>query len=398
MAGSELTRQAVHLIETGKVRPTARSLRLIAQRLGLSESDLLAVPGSGSDRDVISELQELCQRQDYTDAAERALGLIRRAASPERTAYAHHYRGLALYELGKSAEALVHLREALQRFERLGNTRWVAESMDWEAIALHDLQNQTALRVARRALRRYRSLEPRQPETEARILEHLGTIHYRRREYGPGRAYYEAALGVEGGVRDLARIARIYHGLGMCYHGLKELRRAADLVFKALALYEAQQRISPAQMRRGLPAAENDLGTVMIDLGDHDRAEELLRAALDHFGEAGVERPQSFTLLSLGELRLRQDRLDEAFGLFKQAIERAAAFDESHVLTAGYRHLGELYAARGDDVLADASFQRALLLCESAGLGERAREYVRIYERVLSERRQGRRRTRGASA
>ncbi len=399
VAGSDLTRQAVHLIETGKVRPTLRSLRVIAQRLGVSESALLMPPAPVSDEQVISELQQLCQQRDEARALEQARQLIAHGGSAERMAFAHHYAGQALYALARPADALTHAREARDRFAALGNLRWVAEAMDSEAIVLNMLQDPSALQVARRALRRYRALELRWPETEARMLEHLGTIYLARRDYRAARASYEAALQVEGGVRELARMARIYHGLGMSlHHGVSDHAAAADLVFKAVTLYEAEQRIGPTPMRHDRPRAENDLGQVVMALGDFERAEGLFRAAFEHFAAAGIERLQSHTLLSLGELRQHQDRLDEALEYVTDAIERAARLNETYALTSGYKQLGQLYAARGDNGLADASFQRALLLCESAGLEERAKEYLRVYEQILVERRHGRRRAQRASA
>ncbi len=398
LAGTDLTRQAVHLIESGKVRPTLRSLRIIAERLGVPESALLAAPGPLADEQVIFDLQGLCQRHEYALAADQALQLIDAGGSPRRIAFAHHYAGRALIGLTQPEDALTHCRVARAAFEAQGNAWWVAESMDWEATALNMLQDGSSLRLARRALGLYRSLEPRLPETEARMLEHLGTIYYGRRSYESGRASYEAALQIAGGVRDLTRIARVYHGLGMCHQGLKDLRTAAELVFKAVTLYEAEQRITPSPTRADLPRAENDLGVIALDQGDLHRAEELFNAALEHYAAAGIERLQSHTLLSLGELRQRQQRLDEALRFTTDAIERAAALDEKYALTSGYKQLGLLYAERGDDGLADASFQRALLLCESAGLKDRATEYLRAYEQVLAERRHGRRRVRNASA
>jgi tetratricopeptide (TPR) repeat protein len=398
VAGTDLTRQAVHLIETGKVRPTLRSLRAIARRLGVPESALMAPPGPHSDERVIGDLEELSQRQEHALVAEQAVRLIAIGGSDERVAFAHFFAGNALYELARASDALPHLREARRRFEALENPWWTAEAMDWEAMALHLLENPKALRVGRTALRRYRALEPRRPETEARMLVHLGSICYGLRDYEAGRAHYEAALQVEDGVRELSRIARVYHGLGMCLRGVHRLREASELVFKAVTLYEAEQRITPGPMRMHLPRAENDLGLVLMDLGDWDRAEDLFVAALDHFSAAGVERLQSHTLLSLGELRQHQGRLDEALAFVGQAIERAAAWNETYSLTAGYRQLGEIYDARGDDQLADAAFQRALGLLHEAGLDDRAEDCMRSYERVLAGRRESRRRRDSASA
>jgi tetratricopeptide (TPR) repeat protein len=398
VAGSELTRQAVHLIETGKVRPSMRSLRVIALRLGVPESKLLAPPEPRPDERLVADLQDLCQRHEYGLAAERSLEILEAGGSPELVAFGHHYAGRALLAETRLAEALPHLREARDRFETLGNPWWVAESMDWEAMTLHLLEEAAALRVARKALRRYRALEPRRPETEARMLEHLGTICYRRRDYEAGRDYYEAALGVEGGVRELDRIARVYHGLGMCHHALHRLAAAAELMVKAIALYEAEQRIAPGPMRMNLPMVENDLGLLVMAQGDLQRAEEYFQAALGHFAEAGIERMQSHTLLSLGELRQRQERLEEALDFVLRAIDRAAAWNEPVAEMTGYRQLGELHAAKGQHELADRSFQHALALCADAGLEKGAAECLQAYERVLADRRAARGRAGSAAS
>jgi tetratricopeptide (TPR) repeat protein len=398
VAGRELTRQAVHLIESGKVRPTARSLSLIASRLGVPEAALLPPPGPDSDQRVIGDLERLTDLQDHVAVRDQARRLIALGGTPERTAFAHHYAGRALYALAQPEEAVVHLREARDRFEGLRNHWWVAESMDWEAIALNMQEDPKALRLGRRALRRYRTLEPRRPETEARILEHLGTICYVRRDYERGRDYYEEALGVEGGVRELTRIARVYHGMAMCHHGLRDLRTARELLFKALTLYEAEQRITPAPMRMDRPRAEADMGLVLMHEGELERAEGFLRDALGHYAAAGIERLQSHTLLTLGELRQRQRRFDEALDFVIEAIDCALSNTEMLTAATGYRQLGELYGARGDHDLADSAFQRAFGMLQEAGMEERVGEVMQAYERVLAERREARRRSRTASA
>ena len=63
VGGDELTRQAIHLIETGKTRPSMRSLRVIAKRLGVPVSTFLL--SSDPERAVMhgehaNELDRLC--------------------------------------------------------------------------------------------------------------------------------------------------------------------------------------------------------------------------------------------------------------------------------------------------------------------------------------------------
>jgi tetratricopeptide (TPR) repeat protein len=162
-----------------------------------------------------------------------------------------------------------------------------------------------------------------------------------------------------------------------------------ELLLKAVALYEVENRMSPVPARTLLPRAENDLALVQMKRGELDRADQLFRSALAHFAEAGTERAQSHVLLSLGELRQRQGRIDEAVHFVQRAIELAERFDETLALAAGYQQLARLNAARGEAHLADAGFQRALRLLESAGLEERRRECASAYARVRAERNGG---------
>lgn len=79
VGGDELTREAVRLIETSKVRPSMRSLRVIADRLGIPiDAVLLGPPGSW---DELDELMEEFDREAHdlsrvVDALARARAMI----------------------------------------------------------------------------------------------------------------------------------------------------------------------------------------------------------------------------------------------------------------------------------------------------------------------------------
>jgi transcriptional regulator with XRE-family HTH domain len=194
LAGQDLTRQAVHLIETGKARPSRRSLRILAGRLGLPEATLLAQPDDNRPDDgCISELELLCQRHEYVRAVEQAREIIGWGGSRRVIAFARHYQGQALHYMDRPDEALRELREARTLFEAEANPWFVAESMDWEAMALHNTEAASALALGQEALRRYRALQPRRPETEARMLRHIATMLFRRHAFERAVAYYEEA-------------------------------------------------------------------------------------------------------------------------------------------------------------------------------------------------------------
>ncbi|HSR24438.1 MAG TPA: tetratricopeptide repeat protein [Candidatus Eisenbacteria bacterium] len=385
VAGAELTRQAVHLIETGKVQPSARSLQLIARRLGVPAHTFLAESAEGEPAQRrAAELERLCERQRYRDVVELAHRLLEGDRATQMEAVARLYLGRALAQLGRADEAVGHLRRARQLFE--AKDPWsAAEAREWEAAALYVGESPRA-EVAEDGLGRYRALEPRRPAIEARMLEHLGTILIQRRNYLRAHQCYEDALHVAGPVLDLLRLGHIYHGLSRCHASLGDMRRAIELASRAVALYAVENDLRPVPARMDLPRAENDLSMMLIRDRQLDRAEELVDSALAHLDEAGAQRLRGYLLLTLAEVRQLQRRQDEALLLIDQAIDLAERLNERAALAAAHRQLGEVREERGEHDQADRCFERALAVLAEAGTTGPREECLAAYRGMLEAR------------
>jgi tetratricopeptide (TPR) repeat protein len=388
VAGSELTRQAVHLIETGKVRPSMRSLQIIARRLG-QPAQTFQVPsdvGAELPHHRVADLERLCERQRYPEVVELAGQLLAAAAPADLEAFAHLYLGRARAHLGCPDDALPHLRRARRLFEAEDDPWSAAEAREWEAAALYLKEDARAVATAEDALRRYRELEPRRVEVEARMLEHLATFLVQQSDFVRAEQCYTEALHVAGPVLNLVRLSRIYHGLSRCRVSLGDLRRAIDLASRAVALSAVENDLRPAPARIDLPRIENDLGMMLTRDGQYERAEELFASALRRLEEAGAERIRSYVLLSLAELRQVQGRRDAAMPLIAQAIELAERLEERMALVQAHQLLGELHAAGQEHQLADASFERALAILDEAGMTGPREQCLAAYQRVLEAR------------
>jgi tetratricopeptide (TPR) repeat protein len=317
---------------------------------------------------------------------ELARELIAGDIPDDMAAYAHLYLGRALTGLSDPNQALGHLRRARRLFEAENDPWSAAEAREWEAGALHLKEDPRAAAVSEDALRRYRSLDPRRPEVEARMLEHLATTLVRKRDFVRALRCYEEALHVSGRVLDLVRLGRIYHGMGRCHGSLGDLRRAIDMVSRSVALHAVENDLRPAAARIDLPRVENDLGVMMMMDGRLDRAEELFESALAHLEEAGAERQRSYFVLSVAELRQHQGRLDEALELVGQAIALAERLDEQLALASAHQQLGELQELRHEHDLADQGFERAIAILEQVGEDTRREQCLVAYHRVLEAR------------
>ncbi len=388
VAGAELTRQAVHLIETGKVRPSMNSLRVITSRLSVPIDTVLMHPVPRVQA-AVEEVEALVQTHHYGRALERGEEILLHIEAPLAVAITQYQLGHALCKLGRPMEALERLKSARDLSEALGDDELIADTMDMQARALHLAEQPGALAVAEEALERYRRVSRPRPETESRLLERLGTILAGQKDFTAARRRYDEALDVAGGVRDLARIARIYHGLHLCYLAVGDLDRAIDLTLKAETLYEAEQRVNQSPPNVDLPRVENDLGVLLVRTGDFSRAEQRFESALRHLEEMGVERLRSHVLLSLGELRHKQGRYEAGVELAERAIQLAERFNERRALATGLTQLGEAQAALGRSDEAIASLKKALVVLEEAGLDERRAECLRTYERVIAQRQIG---------
>jgi len=386
VGGVELTRQAVHLIETGKVRPSMRSLRILANRLRVPVTSLLAPTTTRVpfDQDSVAELARLCRDHQYQQVLVKAGEILEWSRAPDLIASAHHFMGEALCRIDRPEEALEHLRPARELFEALDDDQdRVAEAMELEALALQISEDPRALDVAEDALRRYRAGPRRRPEVESRLLQRVATILTARLEYAQAQALYDEAMQVAGGVRDLGRLARLYHGLAICHHGVGNVRVATELLTKAHTLYEAEERLAGVTAGSDLARVENDLGVQLLRQGDLARAEEFVLSSINRYQQGGLERRLSRSLLTLGELRQRQGRLDDAVATTEQARDLAERLDERHALAVSHRQLAEVFTAQGRRDEAVASFERAMAILDAAGLEQPYADCRQLRDRLL---------------
>lgn len=387
LAGPGLTRQAVSLMELGKARPSMRSLRYLAGRLGIPAESLLpeAHPDRASGDPRADELEHLCETQRYDEAATLSKSILDApaAASPRLRAVAHFFLGRVRTHQNHAEEALDNLGEARRQFEVLRDPWLVAESLDWHACALYVAEDvNQALTTAREALARYRSLQPRLPTTEARMLEHVGMILLKAHQYDESKRFYEEAVRVAGGTRELVRMSRVYHGLSLCHDHLGDLRTAIEYAEKALALYTLEHQVSGSAPGAPMARIELEVGYLVMKAGQLDRAEALFQSALQRLRDVAVRHVQSHVLRNLAELRERQGRLDDAVAFARDAVDVAAELHEVVAHASAYEVLGRLHATRGDTPAMIDSFERALAILESADLKDRRAEVAAEYQRA----------------
>lgn len=368
------------------MRPSMRTLEIISTKTGKPPDYFFedASPqqmGVAASRDArIEELQGLCLQQHFGAAVTLGREILKDHLPAPVEAHVRQYVGQALVRSSHPDEALEHIRRA-QEILQSNPDPWLAvECTDWEACALYLKEDKDALEVAERALRLCRKTQPRLPGTEARILEHIATIHVKNHTYERAIALYEEALQTAGAMRDLPRIGRTYHGLSIAYQERGDLAMATEFAHKALALYALEHDM--VLLARG----ENELGILLMKQGQMMRAEEAFRSALNHFEEGGTERAKSHVLLSLAELQMKTGRYEESVTTVNQALNLAGRLDEKLAESASHELLGRLHELSGNGAMADGEFESSRRILSNGGFNERLAESHAAYAEILEAR------------
>jgi tetratricopeptide (TPR) repeat protein/DNA-binding XRE family transcriptional regulator len=388
VARGEVSRAAIHLVETGKARPSMRTLEHIAQRTGKPIAFFLADGGGTPRRSVrgsatdpgLDHLEQLALAGEWRALRDTAYGLLPPARGASEEALVRYYLGRAQLELKDAEGALENFRRARTLFQEIGDAWMVVECMDGEAGGLYMLERREALELAEAALRECRKLSPVPLSTEVRILGHLGAIQLTHHQWGKAVAYYEEAVRAAGALRDLSRLARMYNDLSIAYQEMGNLTRAASYSHKALAIYGMQQD------HRSIAQTENNLGLVLMKQGDLDGAERHISASLAIFDEVHMELGKSHVLLSMGELYLYREAFGQAEDYITQALDLAERLGESMTAALALQFLGRLAARAGHDTRTDQVFTQAIALLTALGVTERLVEAEAQYAEILGAR------------
>ena len=332
------------------------------------------------DDSAITAIEALCSRGEFAQAAAACDRLLIDSPQQQVEAQVRVLAGQALTLASQPRPALEHLNRAKEILGSYPHAMLAAECADWEACCLYLLEDSRAASAAERALDWCRSLSEPAPLLEARILEHLGSIHVRNHAYDSAIGYYERALAAAGSVSDLRRLARINHGLGIAYDGRGERDRAVVFVQRALVLYRQEGDLV------SLATVENELGLLLMRGGQLQRAEELFVRALRRLASSGTEFARSHVLLSLGELYLTAGRVADAIPIIRDAIERAGRLNERLAESTGHHLLGDAMEQLGDPAAADDEYHMALELLRDDGVDARLIEVHISYASVLERR------------
>jgi len=381
VARDDISRTAIYFVETGKARPSMETLQLIADRTG-QPLDFFLATGDGyfHPEAKIVELERLMSTGDNAGVVAVAEGALAQKSDAETQARIRLIASLAYLRLAQPVVGRRLAQAARAHFEQAGDLARVAECLGLEAQAAGLLQEPGAVAIAEGALTTCRSLNPVPQVLEARLLRVLGHQLVAAQDWQRAIACYEEAVASSDVVQDLHQLSLVYSGLSLAHQEMGQIGEASRYAQKALTIHETlNDRLSQAR-------SLNNLGWMLLHLGELVSARRHLTHSLDIFEEQRVETGKAETLMSIASLEFAEGDLEAASRTSRQALELATRLGEAATAAEAHTRLGLIAARQGHDELADAAFSSAIAAAEATAGGRRLAQVHEAYAEVFEAR------------
>jgi tetratricopeptide (TPR) repeat protein/transcriptional regulator with XRE-family HTH domain len=382
VAGADITRAAIHLVETGKMRPSMRTLELIARRTGRPVSHFLAGHEVSEEQQAAcDELSRLVDSGMYREAVALGGRLLGEKVDAATEADARLSVGRALVRIMDGAGAMPHLARARLLFERMGDRWMVAHALEQQATAMFLVNDPRALGCALEALERSERLDSPDPTLLASVLNLLGSIHMGSRDWRNAARFFEMGLSACEELVSLRLTARLHDGLTAAYQQLGDLGGALRSAERASALYAADADVT------GLIRAENNLGYALLQQHELDAAASHLLRALDLCDQHDAPPlARSYVLNSLGELYIARGEPDLARAYLLRSLGVTQSLGERATEATARHLLGSACVQLDEEDAADEWFRTAIQLLARLDLTERLRICAAEYAELLYRR------------
>ncbi len=325
LAGHELTKGFISQLESSSVRPSIRSLQIIASRLGKSLDYFLG-----------DEPLSVRKRIEFFELAAQA--------AFERSEWS---------ELERIADEANELE--LEPPERARFLRWIAY------VKLGTGDDEGALSAAEEALR---SLDPEHHAADyawASLVK--GAAYLNIGQVAAGVDLFERARDVIDAheVSDVRLRTRILVSLGTAYRRLNRTTKAVQHYEAALALANRHADL------RNVARALMGIAVSLYDSGELDGAIVNYRRALELFRQIADQRFELSVLHSLAAVHLQQGQITEASDYARQCRDRSAEVGDEHMAAVADAELARVALVRGEPDRAIATAQAAERGLERAG-------------------------------
>lgn len=385
VAKNDFSRAFLNQVELGRSRPSPRNLKIIAERLGRPVDFFLQdetdnVVAAQTEFNLLEAELALLKRDPQTVLKLLESAGVAALALPDRMT-AQLYRGEALVELRRGAEALEALQGVIEYFRRvgpparlvrvldaLGGAYWAAHRIE-EAVSFYD-----------RARQAYESAQIEEPDLLARVMGHMAAAHQHVGRHDEAVAAYQAGLAATEKYLDLPRRGHLYEGLAFSYYQAGNSNGALEHARKALRVFEQLHQLRVAAR------LQHNMAEIVLGMKRPAHAEQLYRRAIALSRRAEHWELVPLSLAALADIALQRGDSAAATELLNEGITEARRLGTPAPLAACQRVAARLAHARRDWAASDASFEEAIRAYADGALIEYLAEAHGEYASCLRER------------
>ncbi len=384
LAGKELTKGFISQLESGAVRPSIRSLQIIASRLGKSLDYFLGdEPLSVRKRGEFLHLaaQAAFERGEWVELARVAEEAQRLDLGPQQRAQFLRWAAQASLGRGDSEAAFAAADEAL-RFADLGaDPAGYAWILLVQGVAYGNIgQVLAASQTFERALAIVNEHEVLDSRLRTRLLMNLGTAYRRLNRTTKAVQLYESALGLANRGSDIRAVAQALMGVAVSLYDSGELDGAIAHYRRALELF---RRVSDQHFELSVL---HSIAAVRYQQGDVAQAAEYARQCFDRARNVGDEHMAAVAQAELARVALASGEHERAIAQAGEAEAVLARSGDVKQRASALRTIAAAELATGRHADADAHYQRAIELAASIQMFPDVSEFAAEYAQKLRER------------
>ncbi len=376
LAGSDFSKGFISLVESGRTRMSLRAAQIIAERLGVPVTDLLAVPVGDDQRTLEFQLLQAETLLARGQAAEATLiaERLERMAAGALAPRVKRLRGRALSQANRSREGIGLLDEALRAYRAAGDREMVARTLYDLALAHARLEAQgEALNLALQAEHLVNEGAVIDRTFELKLLSFLAGTLVVLSDFGAADLRTERAKALAEDVADPRAVANLYENLAVTRQRQGDLEAALAYARRSLQAYEE------LDSKADIGSAWNTLGWVYISRGQAGRAAEALTRAERLAQENDDGRLMSYVLQNRAELELARGNPEAAVKLAQQSIDHPAASTRCRAISRLVKAQA-LARTKASDAQVSTAFREAIADLEPHGRRMGARAYQALFE------------------
>ena len=369
LAGPDFSKGFISLLETGRTRISLRAAHILAARLGVEVTDLLAAPTA--DRQDLEFMLLRAEQELRGGNRDLAVDIAKKWAPKAGGILRARFQRLqarALIESTRSQEAVKLLDEAVRAFRSLGAKEFVARTLYDQARA-HARLGATgeAVNLALQAEQAIQRGDVIDRTLELEIHQFLAGEYWVLRDHASAQIRAERARAVAEDAADPMALAKMYQGLALTRYEEGDKEAALAYARKAVAAWEKLGE------HEKLAETWNTLGWLFIQREQYGKAEEALAKAEAMAKEHGIARLGAWTSLNRAALALARGKAADARDLAAAAADMDGPRLRSRALLLKARAI----AAVGGPL---AEMRRAFEEAIAAHRDEPAREQARAHQ------------------